>query len=113
MDFSFKKRPVKRLYGEYTILFIFLALCIFGTYLVTGHTFILSKDALNQHLPLLAKYREALVSFFHHPRLNFWSWQMGLGSDTFQVYSYYNGRCGEASQRVFSRSKDYSRLPGN
>ena len=54
MDFSFKKRPVKRLYGEYTILFIFLALCIFGTYLVTGHTFILSKDALNQHLPLLA-----------------------------------------------------------
>lgn len=89
MDFSFKKRPVKRLYGEYTILFIFLALCIFGTYLVTGHTFILSKDALNQHLPLLAKYREALVSFFHHPRLNFWSWQMGLGSDTFRVYSYY------------------------
>mgnify|MGYP005611284971 FL=1 len=89
MDFSLKKRPVKRLYGEYTILFIFLALCIFGTYLVTGHTFILSKDALNQHLPLLAKYREALVSFFHHPRLNFWSWQMGLGSDTFQVYSYY------------------------
>lgn len=89
MDFSFKKRPVKRLYGEYTILFIFLALCIFGTYLVTGHTFILSKDAFNQHLPLLAKYREALVSFFHHPRLNFWSWQMGLGSDTFQVYSYY------------------------
>ncbi|MCT3189130.1 YfhO family protein [Limosilactobacillus reuteri] len=89
MDFSFKKRPVKRLYGEYTILFIFLALCIFGTYLVTGHTFILSKDALNQHLPLLAKYREALISFFHHPRLNFWSWQMGLGSDTFQLYSYY------------------------
>ena len=89
MDFSFKKRPVKRLYGEYTILFVFLALCIFGTYLITGHTFILSKDALNQHLPLLAKYREALISFFHHPPLNFWSWQMGLGSDTFQVYSYY------------------------
>ncbi|MCT3208698.1 hypothetical protein EFO75_08510 [Limosilactobacillus reuteri] len=89
MDFSLKKRPVKRLYDEYTILFIFLALCIFGTYFITGHTFILSKDALNQHLPLLAKYREALISFFHHPRLNFWSWQMGLGSDTFQVYSYY------------------------
>ena len=89
MFLSLKTRPVKRLYGEYTILFIFLALCIFGTYFITGHTFILSKDALNQHLPLLAKYREALISFFHHPRLNFWSWQMGLGSDTFQVYSYY------------------------
>ncbi len=89
MDFSFKKRHVKRLYCEYTILFVFLAACIFGTYLVTGHTFILSKDALNQHLPLLANYREALINFFHHPHLNFWSWQMGLGSDTFQVYSYY------------------------
>ncbi|MBB1079138.1 YfhO family protein [Limosilactobacillus sp. STM2_1] len=89
MDFSFKKRPVKKLYCEYTIIFIFLAACIFGTYLVTGHTFILSKDALNQHLPLLANYRKALIDFICHPHFNLWSWQMGLGSDTFQVYSYY------------------------
>lgn len=90
MDFSFSKRSVKKLYLEYTCLFVFLATCIFGTYLITGHTFILSKDALNQHLPLLAKYREALIYFFHHPgHFNFWSWQMGLGTDTFQVYSYY------------------------
>ncbi|MBD7894456.1 YfhO family protein [Limosilactobacillus sp. Sa3CUN2] len=91
MEFSFKKRSVKKLYLEYTVLFLFLALCIFGTYLITGHSFIWSKDALNQHLPLLAKYREAVINFFHHPgRLNFWSWQFGLGSDTFQVFSYYN-----------------------
>lgn len=91
MDFSFKKRPVTKLYFEYTVLFLFLALCIFGTYLVTGHSIIWSKDALNQHLPLLAKYREAVISFFHHPgKINFWSWQFGLGSDTFQVFSYYN-----------------------
>lgn len=89
MDFTFQKRQVKKLYLMYTLMFIFLASCIFGTYLVTGHTFILDKDALNQHVPLLAKYREALIEFFHHPQLNFWSWQMGLGSDTFQVYSYY------------------------
>ncbi|MBB1062810.1 YfhO family protein [Limosilactobacillus fastidiosus] len=91
MDFSFKKRSVKKLYLEYTVLFLFLALCIFGTYLITGHSFIWSKDALNQHLPLLAKYREAVINFFHHPgTLNFWSWQFGIGSDTFQVFSYYN-----------------------
>lgn len=91
MEFSFKKRPVAKVYLEYTVLFLFLALCIFGTYLVTGHSIIWSKDALNQHLPLLAKYREALITFLHHPgKLNFWSWQFGLGSDTFQVFSYYN-----------------------
>lgn len=91
MDFSFTRRHgLRKLYLEYTVMFIFLAACIFGTYLVTGHTFILSKDALNQHLPLLVKYRAALIEFLHHPsRLTFWSWQMGLGTDTFQVYSYY------------------------
>ena len=91
MDFSFQRRTgLKRLYLEYSLMFLFLAACIFGTYLATGHTFILSKDALNQHLPLMVKYRQALIHFFHHPgQLNFWSWQMGLGTDTFQVYSYY------------------------
>lgn len=91
MDFTFKKRPqLLRLYLSYTLLFLFLAACIFGTYLLSGHTFILSKDALNQHLPLLIKYRQAVISFLHHPgRFNFWSWEMGLGTDTFQVYSYY------------------------
>lgn len=91
MEFSFTRRPDRRkLYLEYTVMFVFLAACIFGTYLVTGHTFILSKDALNQHLPLLVKYRAALIAFLHHPgHLTFWSWQMGLGTDTFSVYSYY------------------------
>lgn len=91
MDFSFTRRHgLPKLYLEYTVMFIFLAACIFGTYLVTGHTFILSKDALNQHLPLLVKYRAALIEFLHHPgQLTFWSWQMGLGTDTFSVYSYY------------------------
>lgn len=91
MDFTFThRRSLKRLYFEYTIVFLFIAACIFGTYWLTGHTFILSKDALNQHLPLMAKYREAVLHFLHHPgQFSYWSWQMGLGTDTFQVYSYY------------------------
>lgn len=91
MDFTFEKRPVKKLYLKYTLLFIIIAACTFGSYLIFGHTFILNRDALNQHLPLLAKYRQALITFIHHPfhSHQVWSWQMGLGTDTFQVYSYY------------------------
>ena len=61
MNFTFTRRPVKQLYLKYTVMFAFLAACIFGTYLLTGHTFILSKDALNQHLPLMANYRAVSV----------------------------------------------------
>ncbi|WP_295728011.1 YfhO family protein [uncultured Limosilactobacillus sp.] len=91
MDFSFKRRDVKTLYLKYSLLFIIIAACIFGTYLIFGHTFILNRDALNQHLPLMVKYRQAVLEFLHHPfhAHQVWSWQMGLGTDTFQVYSYY------------------------
>lgn len=92
MDFIFTKREHKgRLYVRYTILFIVIAICMFGAYTITGHTFILGKDALNQHLPLMIKYREMVRHFLAHPGgpHQWWSWQMGLGSDTFQVFSYY------------------------
>lgn len=91
MDFTFAKKDVKKMYLKYTVLFILIAVCIFGSYAVTGHTFILSKDALNQHLPLMVKYRAAVLDFLRHPlhARQLWSWQMGLGTDTFQVYSYY------------------------
>ena len=91
MDFSFKKRNVKRLYLNYSLLFIVIAACIFGSYLIFGHTFILNRDALNQHLTLMVKYRAAVLEFLKHPfhAHEVWSWQMGLGTDTFQVYSYY------------------------
>lgn len=91
MDFSFKRRDVKKLYLKYSFLFIIIAACIFGTYLIFGHTFILNRDALNQHLPLMVKYRQAVLEFLRHPfrAHQVWSWQMGLGTDTFQVYSYY------------------------
>lgn len=91
MDFSFTQRKNYRIYFEYTILFFFLALCIFGSYLLLGHTYLWTKDVLNQHLPLLEQYRAALLNWLHHPTtINQWSWQMGLGSDTFAVYSYYS-----------------------
>lgn len=91
MNFSFSNQVRKKDYLYYSLLFIFLACCIFGSYLVLGHTFLWTKDVLNQHLPLLAEYRRAVIDWFHHPTtINQWSWKMGLGTDTFSVFSYYN-----------------------
>ena len=91
MDFSFRRRPLGTLYLKYTLMFGLIALAMFGGYVVTGHTLIWNTDALNQHLPLMAKYREIVLNWLHHPFSSHqaWSWQMGIGTDTFQVYSYY------------------------
>ena len=91
MDFSFRRRPLGTLYLKYTLMFGLIALAMFVGYVVTGHTLIWNTDALNQHLPLMAKYREIVLNWLHHPFSSHqaWSWQMGIGTDTFQVYSYY------------------------
>ncbi|QLI94269.1 YfhO family protein [Limosilactobacillus mucosae] len=91
MNFSFEKRDHRMLYLKYTIMFALIALFMFGSYAITGHTLIWNKDALNQHVPLLGEYRKVVLGWLHHPTrpLNWWSWNMGLGTDTFQVFSYY------------------------
>lgn len=91
MDFSFRHRQVGGLYFKYSLLFIILAGAFFGGYFLTGHTLIWNADALNQHLPLMAQWRQMVLAWLHHPgrSLTQWSWQMGLGTDTFQVFSYY------------------------
>lgn len=92
MKFSFAPRHDKRqLYLGYTILFVFLAACLYCPYLLAGKTLIWDTDAFNQHLPLLAQYRQLVWHWLQHPfsQLNFWSFNWGLGTDTFQVFSYY------------------------
>lgn len=92
MNFDLTKRPINwRLYGQYTVLFILVASCLFGPMLLTGHTLIWNTDAYNQHLPLLANFRQTVLNWLTkpgHPWPN-WNFQWGLGTDTFQVYSYY------------------------
>ncbi|MBO3282460.1 YfhO family protein, partial [Intestinimonas butyriciproducens] len=41
---------------------------------------------------LLEQYRELVLNFFKDPSqgITQWAWNFGLGSDAFQVYSYYN-----------------------
>lgn len=92
MKFDLTKHPVNwRLYAQYTGLFMLVASCLFGPMLLTGHTLIWNTDAYNQHLPLLADFRQTIVSWLTNPKHPWpnWNFQWGLGTDTFQVYSYY------------------------
>jgi uncharacterized membrane protein YfhO len=91
MEFTFARKKDRRTYLHYTVLFLVLAACMFGPYLISGHSLIWNTDAANQHLPLLVKYREYVLSFLRHLSQGpaEWSWTMGLGSDLFSVFSYY------------------------
>lgn len=90
MEFSFTKKKNSHLYLTYSLAFLIVAFFVYGTYLITGHALIWHLDGANQHLPLLEEYRRYLHAFFKDPStINTWSWHFGLGSDVFQVYSYY------------------------
>ena len=91
MEFSFAQSKQRRVYLLYSLVFILIAACMYGTYLVTGNSLIWNKDPLNQHVPLLIEYRKAVLHFLTHPLgpHQWWSWRMGLGSDTFAIFSYY------------------------
>ena len=87
MHFSVKNN--KHLYLNYTLTFILVAFFVYGTYFVTGHSLIWYIDGANQHLPLLADFRESVLAFLHHPSFDTWSFHLGVGSDKFQILSYY------------------------
>lgn len=91
MQFSFEKQKRRHLYLGYSLLFLIAALFVYGTYYITGHALIWHLDGANQHLPLLQHYQKVLKAFLSHPfkPLEQWSWHLGLGGDTFSVYSYY------------------------
>ena len=92
MEFSFDRQNHKFGYLKYTATFLIVALFVYGTYMITGHSLIWRLDGANQHLPLLIEFRKCLLNFIHHPSLATlpgWSWHMGLGGDAFQVDAYY------------------------
>ena len=69
MEFSFDRQSHKFGYLKYTAAFLIVALFVYGTYLVTGHSLIWRLDGANQHLPLLIEFRKCLLNFIHHPSL--------------------------------------------
>lgn len=87
--FTTEKKQAKHLYLKYTATFIIVALFVYSTFWITGHSLIWYIDGANQHLPLLESFRSNVLQFLHHPTLHTWSYHLGLGNDKFQIYSYY------------------------
>lgn len=91
MPIVFKKEKNLKLYLNYSLIFCFVAIFVYGTYFLTGHALIWRLDGAQQHLPLLQAFRKFLVFRWQHPfsPIQQWSWKMGLGNDLYQIFAYY------------------------
>ena len=77
-------------YLQFTILFLIIILFVFSAYFFTGSTLIWNADGITQHYPALLSWRETLRQLiFNHTLPAQWSWQIGLGADYLQTFSYY------------------------
>lgn len=75
----------KRSYLDYTVIFVVLAIFLYGIFLLTGKSFIWEGDGLAQHYPILEKF----YTWLHQGSLTGWSWDLGLGADKLTTFSYY------------------------
>lgn len=75
---------------SYTLLFTAVALCIFLPYVFSDTSLVWQSDGITQHLPALVQWQadlQHLLSTGNWP--DQWSWQIGLGADYYQTFSYY------------------------
>lgn len=79
-----------KLVMTYTFLFFILAICLFAPYYFTNTSLIWQSDGIAQHYPALVQWQSDLknIIFNHKFPIN-WSWQLGLGNDYYQTFSYY------------------------
>ena len=76
-------------YARFTLLFIFLFLLVFCSYIFTGRTFVKgTEDGLRQHLVALTWYGNFLRTLLTGTVIQ-WDFNIGEGSDVFQTLSYY------------------------
>ncbi|MBM7617325.1 putative membrane protein YfhO [Weissella uvarum] len=74
----------------YTAIFILLATMLFLPYFLTGTAFIWQSDGIAQHLPALVEWQRDLKHLLAtHQWPSQWTFNIGLGSDFYQVFSYY------------------------
>lgn len=84
------KRILRHPYGFYTLIFGITALIVFGLHLLGGGTLIWSGDGIAQHYPALVRFRQDLRGLiFHGKPVDLWQWNIGLGQDYIQTFSYY------------------------
>ncbi|WP_317698564.1 YfhO family protein [Xylocopilactobacillus apis] len=80
----------KHPYLFYTLLFLITALVVFGPHLIGGGTLIWNGDGISQHYPALVHFHHDLQNLlFHGKAPEMWQWQVGLGQDYLQTFSYY------------------------
>lgn len=84
------KRFIKPALSIYTILFLIITLLVFVPFLVSGGSLVWNADGITQHFPALIQWHHDLQNlFFHHNFPAAWNWQIGLGQDYLQTFSYY------------------------
>ncbi|MCM0583385.1 YfhO family protein [Weissella diestrammenae] len=83
---KFWRRPI----AHYTLFFLIIVSLIFGPLLLTQTSLIWNGDGITQHYPALLHWQQDLKQLlFHHQWPAMWQWQIGLGQDYFQTFSYY------------------------
>ena len=85
------KKIVNNIYVQYLFIFVFATVIILSPYMLGGKSLISKYDALQQHIVAIKNIRlileKILEGRFHFT--DFWSWNIGIGADQFQIYSYY------------------------
>lgn len=78
------------IYWQYLGCFLLAALLIFAVVPLTGSTLIWNSDGITQHYPALVYWRRMLKHLLTtHQWWSQWNWNLGLGQDTIQTFSYY------------------------
>lgn len=75
---------------HYTAWFILVALVIFVPYVLSGTSLVWQSDGITQHFTALAQWQQDLKHLFDTGQWpTQWSWDIGLGADYYQTFSYY------------------------
>lgn len=78
------------IYINYILCFFVIGILVFAVVPLSKSTLIWNSDGITQHYPALLYWRKLLRGLvFQHHFFPQWDWNIGLGSDTFQVFSYY------------------------
>lgn len=87
---SLRHKLQQNIYLNYFLCFLVVGTLVFAVVPISKSTLIWNSDGIAQHYPALLYWRRLLRGLvFHHHLFAQWDWNIGLGSDTFQVLSYY------------------------
>lgn len=91
MNIKFNHRSFKPIWWRYTVVYLLLVIAYFGVFFVTNRSLIWRLDDTLQHVQVLQTFHHDVWQWLRHPLSSpqLWSWKLGLGGDSFAVYSYY------------------------